>query len=282
MTQALLSGLAVGSAYALMSLGFALDLEICDIVNAAHGAFVVLGMYLMLELAGLGWPVPAAIAAATAGVALLAFPVYVLLVGPARATAGHRIQLVYTLLLLIASPAVFQIFFGGDILTVAHHFASVPIAGGTLSTIEIASIAAAVLLTSGLSLAAKRTVPGKLAYCAGRYQLGARAIGLSITRVYTLVFVMAGALAGLAGGLIVSFQPVSPTLGLGFVSVVFLVVIVGRATLTGCLVLGFGYGVAQALLNYFAPAAIAATLTYLVFLAALVVAQQGASRRVTA
>lgn len=282
MTQAILSGLAVGSAYVLMSLGFALDLQICDIVNAAHGAFVVLGMYAMLELVGAGWPVPAAVAAAAVTVSLVSFPIYVLLVGPARASAGHRIQLVYTLLLLIASPAIFQIFFGGDILTVAHNFSSVAIAGGALSTIQIASIAAAIVLTGGLTLAAKRTTAGKLAYAAGRYPLGARAIGLSISRVYTLVFVLAGALAGLAGGLIVSFQPVDPTLGLDFISVVFLVVIVGRVSLTGCLILGFSYGVAQALLNYFAPAAVAATLTYLVFLAALVLAQRGASRRAVA
>jgi branched-subunit amino acid ABC-type transport system permease component len=64
--------------------------------------------------------------------------------------------------------------------------------------------------------------------------------------------------------------------------VVFLVVIVGRVSLTGCLILGFVYGVAQALLNYFAPAAISATLTYLVFLIALVLAQRGVSRRAVA
>jgi branched-chain amino acid transport system permease protein len=282
MDQAVLSGLAVGSAYVLMSLGFALDLEVCDIVNAAHGAFVVLGMYVMLKLVAAGWPVTGAIAAATVAVALVSVPVYIFLVGPARASAGHRMQLVYTLLLLIASPAIFQIFFGGDILTVAHNFSSVSVGGGTLSTIQIASIATAVALTAGLSLAAKRTTFGKLAYAAGRYPLGARAIGLSITRVYTLVFVLAGALAGLAGGLIVSFQPASPALGLEFVSVVFLVVIVGRTSLTGCLVLGFAYGVVQALLNYFAPAALSATSTYLVFLIALVLAQRGLTRRAAA
>jgi branched-chain amino acid transport system permease protein len=272
----------VGSAYVLMSLGFALDLEVCDIVNAAHGAFVVLGMYLMLELTGAGWPVAAAIAAATLAVALISVAVYVLLVGPARASAGHRIQLVYTLLLLIASPAVFQIFFGGDILTVPHTFSSVSLPGGSLSTIEIASIAIAVILTAGLGVAGQRTTIGKLAHAAGRYPLGAQAIGLSLSRVYTLVFVLAAALAGLAGGLIVSFQPVSPTLGLEFISVVFLVVIVGRTSLTGCLILGFGYGLVQAVLNYLAPAAIAATAVYLVFLIALVLAQRGLGRRAVA
>ena len=282
MNQAILSGLAVGSAYVLMSLGFALDLEVCDIVNAAHGAFVVLGMYVMLKLVGSGWLVPWAIAAAAGAVALVSVPVYVLLVGPARASAGHRLQLVYTLLLLIASPAVFQIFFGGNILTVAHNFSSVSVAGGTLSSIEVASIAAAVVFTAGLHLIARHTTIGKIAYAAGRYPLGARAIGISITRVYTLVFVLAGALAGLAGGLIVSFQPVSPSLGLELVSVVFLVVIVGRTSLAGCLILGFAYGVVQALLNFYAPAALSATSTYLVFLIALVLARQGLTRRAVA
>lgn len=279
MGEAILSGLAIGSAYVLMSLGFALDLAVCDIVNAAHGAFVVLGMYVMLKLVALGCPIAPAIALAAAVVAVISIPVYVFLIGPARASIGHRIQLVYTLLLLIASPAIFQIFFGGNILTVAHNFHTVSLLGGGLSTIEIASIIIAVVLTVGLNLVAKRTTVGKLAYAAGSYPVGASAIGLSISRVYTIVFVIAGATAGLAGGLIVSFQPVNPTLGLDFISVVFLVVIVGRTSLTGCLILGFLYGVVQALLNYFAPAAISTTAVYAVFLVALVLAQRSFSRR---
>lgn len=282
MGQAIWSGLAIGSAYVLMSLGFTLDLEVCDIVNAAHGVFVVLGMYVMLKLTGVGWPIAGAIAAASAAVALISVPVYVFLVGPARASAGHRIQLVFTLLLLIVSPAVFQIFFGGNILTVPHNFSLVTLPGGGLSTIELASIGAAVVLTACLALAARRSTLGKLAYTAGRYPVGAQAIGVSIPWVYLLVFVLAGALAGLAGGLIVSFQPVSPALGLEFISVVFLVVIVGRASLGGCLVLGFIYGVAQALLNYFAPAAISAVSVYVIFLIALVVAQRASTRRLPA
>ena len=252
MGEAILSGLAVGSAFVLMSIGFALDLAICDIVNAAHGTFVVLGMYVMLKLVALGWPVVPAIVMAAAVVALISIPVYVFLIGPARNSAGHRIQLVYTLLLFIASPAIFQIFFGGNILTVAHNFHTIALFGGQLSTIEIASIITAIVLTVALSLLAKRTTLGKLASAAGSYPVGASAIGLSISRVYTIVFVIAGATAGLAGGLIVSFQPVNPALGLDFISVIFLVVIVGRTSLSGCLILGFLYGVVQALLNYFA------------------------------
>jgi branched-chain amino acid transport system permease protein len=278
MGQALWSGLAVGAAYTLMALGFALELELCDIVNAAHGAFVVLGMYLTLELLNGGVPVLAAVVAATAAVAAVAVPSYVFFVGPARATPGHRIQLIYTLLILIASPAVFQLLFGGDILAVNHRFAQVALPGGALSTIELATIALAVVLGVGLSLASRLTTIGKLVYAAGRYAQGARAIGVPIPRVYAAVFILGSGLAGFAGALIVPFQPVSPALGVELVSVVFLVALVANTSLLGCLVLGLVYGVAQALLNYYAPAAVSASLAYAVFLVALVLVRQRASR----
>ena len=278
MGQALWSGLAVGAGYALMALGFALDLEVCDIVNAAHGAFVVLGMYVALELLKSGVPVVAAALVATVVVAAVAVPVYFLFVGPARATAGHRVQLIYTLLILIASPAVFQLLFGGNILAVAHEFARVALPGGALSTDQLATIALAVVLCVGGSVVSRTTTAGKLAYVAGRYPQGARAIGLSIPRMYATVFLIGSALAGVAGALIVSFQPVSPTLGVTFVSVVFLVTLVAATSLVGCLVLGLAYGVAQALLTFYAPAAVSASLTYAVFLVALVLGQQRLAR----
>lgn len=282
MGQAIWSGLAVGAAYALMALGFALELEVCDIVNAAHGAFVVLGMYMMLKLMAAGAPTVLAVLGAVAVVTVIAVPIYFLFVGPARASAGHRIQLVYTLLILIASPAVFQLIFGGDILAISHNFYRVSLPGGALSSGEIATVVIAALAAVGLSVAARKTTIGKLAYVAGRYDQGAKAIGISIPRVYAAVFLLGSALAGLAGGLAVSFQPVSPTLGIQFVSVVFLVALVARTSLIGCLILGLVYGVAQALLDYYAPSALSASLTYAVFLVALVLVQQKVAHARTA
>lgn len=274
MGQAVWSGLAVGAAYALMSLGFALELEVCDIVNAAHGAFVVLGMYIMLELVGAGVPVVAAVAVAAAAVGVLSVPIYFLFVGPARASAGHRVQLIYTLLILIVSPAAFQLLFGGNILTVNHAFSRIGLPGGALNTAQVATIVIAVVLSIGVALAARGSTWGKLAYVAGRYPTGARAIGVSIPRVYAMVFVIGGVLAGLAGGLIVPFQPVSPTLAIEFVSIVFLVALVGRTSPVGCLFLGLLYGLAQALFDYLLPADISAWLTFAVFLGALMVVQR--------
>jgi len=75
----------------------------------------------------------------------------------------------------------------------------VSVAGGTLSSIEIASTPP-VTFTGGLHLVARHTTIGKIAYAADATR---SAPGRSASRsraVYTLVFVLAGALAGLAAG----------------------------------------------------------------------------------
>lgn len=270
MSQALLSGLVVGSAYVLMSLGFALEFGIADIVNAAHGTFVLGGMYATLKLTEAGLPVTVAVVMSVVIVAAVSYPLYVMIIAPGRAVAGHRLQLVYTLLLLSGLTAVYQLAFGPDLQLIHARFRSVQLFGATVTTAQIASFAIAIVVAVALFVLAKRTAIGKAAYAAGLYQRAARSLGAPIARIYTAIFVLGGALAGLAGGLIATFQPAEPTLGLEFVLVVFLIVIVGRTSLLGCLVLGLVYGVAQALLGYYAPASVASALTYAVFLVLLI------------
>lgn len=274
MDQAVLSGVVMGSAYVLMSLGFALELEIADIVNAAHGALVVGGMYIVLLLTDRGMPTAVAVLAATVGIAAISYPIYVLLIGPARAQAGHRVQLIYTLLLLSLLAVLYQILFTGDIKASHVTYTSVAILGATTTTAQIACFSVAVVVAVGLFLLSKYTTIGKVAYVAGRYQRGAKTIGIPVSRIYALIFTLAGALAGLAGGMIVTFQPVQPVLGLNYILIVFLIAIVARMHILGCLVLGIVYGVVQAVLGYIAPASVAGALPYIVFLIVLALQQQ--------
>ncbi len=270
MSAAVLSGLAVGAAYVLMSLGFTLELGIADIVNTAHGAFVVASMYATLEVVGAGVPVYLAIALVGLAAGVVSYPVYKLLIEPARAQSGHRMQLVVTLLLLSGLTVVFQLVFGADVQSLGHPFGTVSLLGGTLSTAQLVVIVCAVVISVGLFLAARYTEIGKIAYVASLYPLGARSVGIPVQRVYEAVFCLAGALAGIAGGFIVTFQSVEPTQSLQFVIVVFLVTLVGRTHLLGCLFVGFGYGVVQAVLGYSLDNSISGTLTLAVLLVALV------------
>lgn len=270
MTQAVLSGAAIGATYVLMSIGFALLLEIADIVNAAHGVIVVGAMYLTLKMANGGMPVYLAIALTGVIVGALSWPFYVLFMRSARQSEnGHRVQIVYTLLFFSALTAIYQLVFGADIQSINQTFASIHLFGGYLTSSQIVAIVLAIVIPAGLYAIARFSMIGKLAYVASRYPLGARSLGAPVDRIYGTVYVLAGVLAGIAGGVLVTFQPVQPNLGLTYTVVVFLVALVARTNLLGCVGLGFAYGIVQAVLGYEISPSTAATLTLVVFVVAL-------------
>lgn len=274
MDQALLSGLAVGSTYVLMTLGFALALAIADIMNAAHGAFVVGGMYVVLLLTDFGvHPIPAVLLAVVA-LGAASYLVYRLLLASAKTELGHGTQLVYTLLLLSGLTVLYQFLFGADVRTVDADFGNVHLLGGTLTIPQAVAIVVALVVGLMLFAAVRYTYVGKIGYVAGAYPLGAESIGVPIKRVYAAVFVLSGALAGLAGGLIVTFQPVSPTLGLGFLVVAILVALAAKLGIVMTVVLGFAYGVFQSALNYSAPATVAAVLPLAGFFILIILQRQ--------
>jgi branched-chain amino acid transport system permease protein len=269
MNQVILSGLVVGAAYVLAALGFAIQFEIADIVNLAHGAFVVGGMYVTLRLANADVPLYLAVLAPVIIWAFLAGLIYLMVMGPARDQSGHRVQVVYSILLLSGITVTYQIIFGADTLTIHNNYPNIHILGATATAPQVASFLISVVLSVGLYIVAKRTRIGKMAYAAGRYPTGARAIGISVERVYLWVFVIGGALAGLGGGLIVTSQPVDPTQCLEFTLIASLVAIVARTHLIGCLVLGLCYGVVQELVGYYISSQFSYPLSLCIFLALL-------------
>src|SRR4051812_23488335 len=117
-----------------MAVGFALSLDIADIVNAAHGAFVVGAMYGTLELVKAGIPLYFAVALSGIGLGLFSWLFYALLMRSARAEIGHRVMLVYTLLFFSALTVIYQLLFGVDIKTLNHKFSQVTIFGGYLTS----------------------------------------------------------------------------------------------------------------------------------------------------
>jgi len=153
---------------------------------------------------------------------------------------------------------------------VRAHFGTIILYGAVLTTAQLASILMAVLVGAVLFLSSRYSYLGKMCYIAGRYPLGARSVGVPVNRVYIGIFMLSAGLAGLAGGLISTFQPASPTLGLEFLIVVILVALAARTSIVMCTVLGFLYGITQSVLNYYASPTVAAVLPLVMFLLVII------------
>ena len=111
-SQVLFSGLALGSIYGLVALGFAIVFKATDVFNFAQGMFVVCGAFFAVTTINLlGLPFPLAIAATIGAAALLGVVIHIVLIQP---LAGRPMLsvIMLTIALSIALRALIEILYG--------------------------------------------------------------------------------------------------------------------------------------------------------------------------
>ena len=224
---AVLNGLVVGASIALVASGLALLFGVLDILNLAQGDYFMLGGYVLwLSLAhGQGFWVGAAAAAVVVGVA--GGLVLMIMLRPLR----HRptgLILLATLALSLILEQLATSTFGGDTKSIHPPIAGVLQVGTKnypVYDLVIVAVAAAILLGGFLFLRyAKYGI--WLRAVAQNHEM-ASVLGVPVSRVYMLAFIISSALAGVAGSLLVPLTGVYPTVGLDITVSSFIVVIAG-------------------------------------------------------
>ena len=228
-----MSGLSVGMFLFLVSVGMSLIFGVTRIVNLAHGAFYMVGAYLMVTLVevlpehALGFWV--ALLVAPLGVAALGGVVEM---GLLR-RIYHRdplMQLILTFGLILVIGTLVLLVWGPDNKSVARPEAlagSVRIFGQPFPSYYLLVLALAPLVAIGLWLIFYRTRWGMLIRAAtvDREMLGA--LGVNVSSLYTQVFVFGSWLAGVGGAL--SAPTVAVALGMDgdVLTTAFVVVVIG-------------------------------------------------------
>lgn len=112
--QVLFSGLALGSIYGLVALGFAVIFKATDVFNFAQGMFVVCGAYLAVTaISLLGLPFPLAVVFIVVAAALLGAFIHVLLIRPLSGRPMLSV-IMLTIALAIVLRALIEIFYGAQ------------------------------------------------------------------------------------------------------------------------------------------------------------------------
>lgn len=229
LAQILLNGVLLGGLYGLMALGMALVWGVLNIVNLAHGAFVMLGGYCVYFLfAGLGLDPFAAIPVAMVvmfgfGYALQRYVLNLVI----------RSALLNTLLITFGLDVVLtylaQLSFSADFRTINPSYAgaNVTVFGLTVPLLRLAAFAAAVLLASLLWLTLQRTRLGRAIRATAQNLTAARLYGVDPAQLYALTFGIGAALAGAAGGLYGMVSQVTPYIGEPLTAKSFVIAILG-------------------------------------------------------
>ena len=231
LASSVVAGLLIGMLFALIALGLTIIFGMMDIVNFAHGEFLMLGMYTALltcQATGLDplltIPVAGAVGYLLGLVCYYGF-VRFLLRGPMVA------QLLGTFGLMLLLRNLALLFFGSEDRTI-HSGILVNRAfdlglGVVVPATKLAGAVLAVISFAAVWILMNRTRTGKAMLATALNRQGARYMGISTERMNGLAWGIGGATVTIAGALLVNFWSVTPYVGLLFTMIAFAIVALG-------------------------------------------------------
>jgi branched-chain amino acid transport system permease protein len=244
--QATLYGLLQGGLLALVAVGFSLVWGVLNVVNLAHGAFVLCGAYVALQLHdafGLDpflSMVPAAAVLFALGYLIQRFLVNLVVNGPIFIT----LLLTFGLELVLVN--LLRVWFSADYRSIPTRYADRSMALVADVRVPYGRLIAALLaigLTVGLVYLMRRTRTGLSILATGMDRGAARLMGIKARHVYALTFGIAAGLAGAAGAAVGAVSTFSPADAGRFTLFSFIAAVLGGlgnmwGALSGGLVLG--------------------------------------------
>lgn len=274
----LISGISLGSVYAIIALGYTMVYGIAKMLNFAHGDVIMVGGYVsLLAMSALGLPwwvgVLLAMAACTVlGVVIEGLAYRPLRAAPSLAVLITAIGVSYFLqnaaqLLWGASPKSYTPIVGG----------SVSLGGLTISGISLLTIAMCVVIMVGLTLFTSKSKMGKAMRACSEDKGAAQLMGINVNRTISLTFAIGSALAAIAGVLLCSFNTsLMPTTGSmpgikAFTAAVF----GGIGSIPGAFLGGMLLGIIESLSKAYISTQLANSIVFAVLIITLLVRPAG-------
>ena len=254
LAQILLNGVLLGGLYGLMALGMALVWGVLNIVNLAHGAFVMLGGYCVyFVFTGLGIDPFAALPIAFLAMFALGYLLqrYVLNL-IVRSAQLNTLLITFGLDVVLTYLA--QLAFTADFRTInpSYSGANVTIFGLTVPLLRFAAFVAALLFATLLWVILQRTRLGRAIRATAQNLTAARLYGVDPALLYALTFGLGVGLAGAAGGLYGMVSQVTPYMGATLTAKSFVITIMGGLENPfGILLGGIAIGVIEALASIY-------------------------------
>ena len=250
LTQIALNALALGSAYALVAIGFVLVLNATTAVNFAHGEGVVAGGFAAVALAILlppDIPIPGLLL--LPGVllvtALLGLAIGALAYLPIRKRPPISV-FVSTIAVGIIIANGLNATFGAAPRTAPPLIGvgTIELLGASLSRQSLAIIGITAILMSGLAMVLQRTQLGRQFRACAQDPEMARALGIRLTRITMISFALGTTFAGAAGLLLAHQFFISPSDGGTLILKAYIAVVIGgwgslRGAAAGAMLIAF-------------------------------------------
>lgn len=274
----LINGLAIGSIYALLSVGYSVIYSILKLINFAHGDLCMVGAFMCFTILSLGGNVFIALILTCAFGAVLGFLVERLAYRPVR-SASRAAPFVSAVGTAMIMRGLSQLFWGSkmqafpQILPVKmFRFGEVSISGLSLSILAVAAVIM-VLVT----LFVQKTRAGLAIRCVSQNIPASFLMGIPVNRTIAIVYAF-GAAVGVIGEIFFATYYSSIFIGMGFMGTVkaFTASLLGGlGNLYGAFLGGIILGIVEALGSGFISSGYRDAIAYAVLILVLILKPSG-------
>ncbi|MCB2127685.1 MAG: branched-chain amino acid ABC transporter permease [Rhodobacteraceae bacterium] len=281
--QIVISGLVLGSMYSVSAIGLTLLWGALNVLNMAHGAFLVAGGYAAYYFGGyLGLPAYVAIPGALATGVVLGLLVYAGVARPLRKNANFETTVIIaTVGVALVIENLVQKGFGAyplkQPLSLQGGF---NIAQTFVPWNSVLVCVVSIVLLVLLDFVVRKTRYGRMIRAVAQNYEAARLMGIRTGAVYRFVFAISGLMAAISGIMLSTATTLSPTMGYDPMLKAFIVcVIAGLGEVRGALIAAFALGVLEATVQFQLGVRFALPLLLLLVVVTLIFRPQGLLRK---
>lgn len=278
--QLLIGGILLGGIYGLAAFGLSITFGVLNVLNLAHGEFLMLGALL-------GFSIYTALGINPFICALVVIPVfmlvgmcfYFLLLKPISKKPPHQLLVASVLVTLGVSLVIEDLtsfFWERPITGIAYRLPSFNLMGLTISATRLVVLLFIVVLALLLQLYLKRTYTGKSIRGITQSREGALIVGIPVAWISALTFGLGGALAASAGVFYVTMFTVSPVIGIPLsVKYMSIVVLGGLGSLVGSVIGGLILGIGESMTAYAVGSEWSPTIAFILLIVILIIKPEG-------
>ena len=255
--EQILNGLQFGVTLFLMAAGLTLVFGVMGLINLAHGSLYMVGAFACAAVAGWTGSFWLGLAASLAGAAAAGAIVEITVIRRLY-SRDHLDQVLATFALILIFSEGTRWIFGSfplflDVPKVLAGTVTLP-GGGPYPIYRLAIIFIGLAVAAGLFLLIQRTRLGIRIRAGESDREMIAALGVDIDRLYTMVFALGAALAGLAGALVGASQSVEIGMGEPVLILAFVVIVIGGiGSIKGALIGAILVGVTDTLGRFLLP-----------------------------
>lgn len=205
----LISGISLGSVYAIIALGYTMVYGIAKMLNFAHGDVIMVGAYVVFYSTAAGMPAIPAVLLSVVICTVLGMVIEAVAYRPLRSAASPLAVLITAIGVRYLLQNLALLFWSSNTksFTSVVKIPALKVAGLNISGETMVTILACIVIVVGLTLFINKTKPGQAMLAVSEDKGAAQLMGINVNATIALTFAIGSGLAATAGVLLCSAYP---------------------------------------------------------------------------